>query len=369
MSYNSVHSDVDSQALEDLVKKIKAWGESLGFQQVAIVEPDLSQASERLHQWLADGFQGSMDWMAEHGDKRYRVDKLVDHTVRVISVRMDYLADDKMIAILKNDNKAYISRYALGRDYHKLIRKRLAQLVSRIQSELPQLALSQRPFVDSAPVMEKPLAEQAGLGWIGKNTLLLNNEAGSWFFLGEIYTSLPLPTDNSNQSNRCGNCRACLKICPTDAFPEPYVLDARKCISYLTIENKGPIPEALRPLMGNRVFGCDDCQIICPWNRFASHTKEDDFRPRHHLDDADLISLFNWDNSSFLANTEGSPIRRIGHERWLRNLAVGLGNASASAEILRCLGARAEHPSPLVREHVQWAIAQQRDKLARASSE
>ena len=369
MSYNSVHSDVDSQALEDLAKKIKTWGESLGFQQVAIVEPDLSQASERLNQWLADGFQGSMDWMAEHGDKRYRVDKLVDHTVRVISVRMDYLADDKMIAILKNDNKAYISRYALGRDYHKLIRKRLAQLVRHIQSELPQLALSQRPFVDSAPVMEKPLAEQAGLGWIGKNTLLLNNEAGSWFFLGEIYTSLPLPTDSSTQSDRCGNCRACLKICPTDAFPEPYVLDARKCISYLTIENKGPIPEALRPLMGNRVFGCDDCQIICPWNRFASQTEEDDFRPRHHLDDADLISLFNWDESGFLANTEGSPIRRIGHERWLRNLAVGLGNASASEEILRCLEARAEHPSPLVREHVKWAIAQQRDKFAQARSE
>ena len=202
MSDNSLHSDVDSQALENLAKKIKAWGESLGFQQVAIVEPDLSQASERLNKWLADGFQGSMGWMADHGDMRYRVDRLVDHTVRVISVRMDYLADDKMIAVLKNDNKAYISRYALGRDYHKLIRKRLAQLVSHIQTELPQLQLSQRPFVDSAPVMEKPLAEQAGLGWIGKNTLLLNNQAGSWFFLGEIYTSLPLPTDNNEQSNR-----------------------------------------------------------------------------------------------------------------------------------------------------------------------
>ena len=294
MSDNSLHSDVDSQALENLAKKIKAWGESLGFQQVAIVEPDLSQASERLNKWLADGFQGSMGWMADHGDMRYRVDRLVDHTVRVISVRMDYLADDKMIAVLKNDNKAYISRYALGRDYHKLIRKRLAQLVSHIQTELPQLQLSQRPFVDSAPVMEKPLAEQAGLGWIGKNTLLLNNQAGSWFFLGEIYTSLPLPTDNNEQSNRCGNCRACLKVCPTDAFPEPYVLDARKCISYLTIENKGPIPKNLRPLMGNRVFGCDDCQIICPWNRFAAQTQEDDFSPRHNLDYPDLVTLFGW---------------------------------------------------------------------------
>ena len=312
MSDNSLNSDVDSQTMENLAKKIKAWGESLGFQQVAIVEPDLSQASEHLNKWLADGFQGSMDWMAEHGDMRYRVDKLVDHTLRVISVRMDYLADDKMIAVLKNDNKAYISRYALGRDYHKLIRKRLAQLVANIQSELPQLQLSQRPFVDSAPVMEKPLAEQAGLGWIGKNTLLLNDEAGSWFFLGEIYTSLPLPTDKSEQSNRCGNCRACLKICPTDAFPKPYVLDARKCISYLTI---------------------------------------------------DLVTLFNWTEEQFLDHTQGSPIRRIGHERWLRNLAVGLGNASGNKDILRCLETRADDPSPLVREHVQWAIERQRNKL------
>jgi epoxyqueuosine reductase len=207
------------------------------------------------------------------------------------------------------------------------------------------------------------LAEQAGLGWIGKNTLLLNDKAGSWFFLGEIYTSLQLPTDHSEQVDRCGNCRACLKVCPTDAFPEPYVLDARKCISYLTIENKDAIPEALRPLMGNRVFGCDDCQIICPWNRFASKTKEDDFSPRHNLDDPDLVTLFNWQPQEFLDKTEGSPIRRIGHERWLRNLAVGLGNASASEDILHQLEARADHPSELVREHVQWAINQQKLKL------
>jgi epoxyqueuosine reductase len=211
--------------------------------------------------------------------------------------------------------------------------------------------------------MEKPLAEQAGLGWIGKNTLLLNDKAGSWFFLGEIYTSLQLPADHSEQVDRCGNCRACLKVCPTDAFPEPYVLDARKCISYLTIENKDAIPEALRPLMGNRVFGCDDCQIICPWNRFASKTKEDDFSPRHNLDDPDLVTLFNWQPQEFLDKTAGSPIRRIGHERWLRNLAVGLGNASASEDILHQLEARADHPSELVREHVQWAINQQKLKL------
>ena len=353
----------EKEQLANLAQKIKAWGSELGFQQVAIAEPDLNQASERLNKWLADGFQGSMQWMAEHGDKRYVVDKLVDHTVRVISVRMDYLADSNMVAVLKNDNKAYISRYALGRDYHKLIRKRLAALVSKIETEIPELQLSQRPFVDTAPVMEKPLAEQAGLGWIGKNTLLLNDKAGSWFFLGEIYTSLQLPTDHSEQVDRCGNCRACLKVCPTDAFPEPYVLDARKCISYLTIENKDAIPEALRPLMGNRVFGCDDCQIICPWNRFASKTKEDDFSPRHNLDDPDLVTLFNWQPQEFLDKTEGLPIRRIGHERWLRNLAVGLGNASASEDILHQLEARAEHPSALVREHVQWAINQQRLKL------
>jgi epoxyqueuosine reductase len=211
--------------------------------------------------------------------------------------------------------------------------------------------------------MEKPLAEQAGLGWIGKNTLLLNDKAGSWFFLGEIYTSLKLPADHSEQKNRCGSCRACLKVCPTNAFPEPYVLDARKCISYLTIESKEAIPKELRPLMGNRVFGCDDCQITCPWNRFASATQEDDFKPRHNLDDTDLVTLFNWQPEEFLQNTEGSPIRRIGYERWLRNLAVGLGNASASAEILAQLKMKAEHPSALVRDHVEWAIEQQEQKL------
>lgn len=351
------------EQLANLADKIKVWGLELGFQQVAIVEPDLSQASERLNKWLAHGFQGSMQWMGEHGDKRYIVDKLVDHTVRVISVRMDYLTDSNMIAVLKNDNKAYISRYALGRDYHKLIRKRLAALVSKIQSQIPEMQLSQRPFVDSAPVMEKPIAEQAGLGWIGKNTLLLNDTAGSWFFLGEIYTSLELPTDQSEQHNRCGNCRACLKICPTDAFPEPYVLDARKCISYLTIESNEAIPERLRSLMGNRIFGCDDCQIICPWNRFASQTGEDDFSPRHNLDDSDLVTLFNWQPQEFLDKTEGSAIRRIGHERWLRNLAVGLGNAAGSPEILKQLEAKANHPSGLVREHVQWAIEQQKLKI------
>jgi len=353
----------DGQNLKNLAEKIKTWGAEYGFQQVNIVEPDLDQASERLQDWLDKKFHGSMKWMAEHGEKRYQIDNLVDRTLRVISVRMDYLADSNMIAVLGDDNKAYISRYALGRDYHKLIRRRLAALVKKIELELPLSDLSQRPFVDSAPVMEKPIAEQAGLGWIGKNTLLLNQTAGSWFFLGEIYTSLALPVDNQTQEDKCGKCKACITVCPTDAFPEPYVLDARRCISYLTIEHKGSIDEELRPLMGNRVFGCDDCQIRCPWNRFASFSKEADFTPRHNLQDSSLVSLFMWSNEEFLKNTEGSPIRRIGHERWLRNLAVGLGNASASNHILEALRLRKDHPSVLVREHVNWAIKEQRAKL------
>ncbi|MDA8652385.1 tRNA epoxyqueuosine(34) reductase QueG [Porticoccaceae bacterium] len=353
----------DGQNLKNLAEKIKTWGAEYGFQQVNIVEPDLDQASERLQDWLDKKFHGSMKWMAEHGEKRYQIDNLVDRTLRVISVRMDYLADNNMIAVLGDDNKAYISRYALGRDYHKLIRRRLAALVKKIELELPLSDLSQRPFVDSAPVMEKPIAEQAGLGWIGKNTLLLNQTAGSWFFLGEIYTSLALPVDNQTQEDKCGKCKACITVCPTDAFPEPYVLDARRCISYLTIEHKGSIDEELRPLMGNRVFGCDDCQIRCPWNRFASFSKEADFAPRHNLQDSSLVSLFMWSNEEFLKNTEGSPIRRIGHERWLRNLAVGLGNASASNHILEALRLRKDHPSLLVREHVNWAIKEQQAKL------
>ena len=355
--------NLDSQSLQELATNIKHWGEGLGFQQVAIVKPNLDEASQRLRLWLDNSYQGSMDWMSEHGDKRYKIDKLVARTLRVISVRMDYLADENMVAVLKDNNKAYISRYALGRDYHKLIRKRLAELTRKIEQQLPGLNLSQRPFVDSAPVMEKPLAEQAGLGWIGKNSLLINNKAGSWFFLGEIYTSVPLPVDNLEQPNRCGNCRACLKVCPTDAFPEPYVLDARKCISYQTIENKESIPESFRPLMGNRVFGCDDCQIICPWNRGAPKTKEMDFSPRHNLDNSDLLTLFKWTEDEFLSNTEGSPIRRIGYQRWLRNLAVGLGNADGSEKILQQLEQTAPDASELVKEHVVWAIKQQRQKL------
>ena len=344
---------------KDLRADIRHWGRELGFQQVGFTHIDLEQAGERLQLSLAKGFNGSMQWLAEHGDKRWRPELLLPGTVSIISVRMDYLSPDTdMIARLKDGESAYISRYALGRDYHKLIRKRLATLAKKIE-EHSQQPVIQRPFVDSAPVMEKPIAEQAGLGWIGKHTLVLNREAGSWFFLGELYTSLELPADTPAAEKQCGNCRACLKICPTDAFPEPYVLDARRCISYLTIENKGPIPLEFRSAIGNRVFGCDDCQIICPWNRFAKATGEDDFRPRHSLDNSKLTTLFQWTEEEFLQRTAGSPIRRIGYERWQRNLTIGLGNAPASSEIITALEQALPLASPLVSEHIQWALDQQ----------
>jgi len=345
--------------LFELAEKIKAWGAELGFQQIAITDTNLEVAGKRLEAWLSCNYQGDMAWLAEHGDKRWRPDKLLPETVRVITARMDYLpADSGLVKTLRNPDKAYISRYALGRDYHKLIRKRLAKLADKIDACVPG-AVIQRPFVDSAPVLEKPLAEKAGLGWMGKNTLILNSEAGSWFFLGEIYTSLPLPQDQSKQDNQCGNCSACLSICPTNAFPKPYVLDARRCISYLTIEHKGVIAEELRPLMGNRVFGCDDCQAICPWNRYARASGEDNFRPRHHLEDSDLTALFQWTEQEFEQKTAGSPIRRIGYERWQRNLAVGLGNATASADVVSALSARKAEGSALVGEHIDWALHRQ----------
>ncbi|MCV6604451.1 MAG: tRNA epoxyqueuosine(34) reductase QueG [Porticoccaceae bacterium] len=343
----------------ELAQQIKIWGRELGFQQVAITDIDLQQAADRLKKWLGSGYQGEMAWLAEHGDKRYRPDQLHPGTVRVISVRMDYLpADSNMIAVLKEKDKAYISRYALGRDYHKLIRKRLARLAQKISDRVPH-SVEQRPFVDSAPVMEKALAEKAGLGWVGKNSLVLNSQAGSWFFLGEIFTSLPLPVDQSTQADQCGKCKACLTVCPTDAFPEPYVLDARRCISYLTIELKGAIPEEFRQPMGNRVFGCDDCQAMCPWNRFAKASQELDFLPRHQLDSSRLVDLFNWTEEEFLERTAGSPIRRIGYERWLRNLAVGLGNAPHCEEIISALEARRGQVSEMVWEHIAWALERQ----------
>lgn len=341
-----------------LAQQIKKWGQALGFQQVTITDTELSETGERLNQWLQKDYQGDMQWMSEHGEKRYHPEQLLPGTQRVISVRMDYLPDDSnMIAVLKDEDKAYISRYALGRDYHKLIRKRLTTLAKEIEHAVPDSVI-QRPFVDSAPVMEKPLAEKAGLGWMGKHTLVINSEAGSWFFLGEIYTSLPLPVDQSTEIDQCGDCKACLKVCPTDAFPEPYVLDARRCISYLTIEHRGSIPEEFREPMGNRVFGCDDCQAICPWNKGATPTTEKDFSPRHNLENRELAELFLWREAEFLKFTEGSPIRRIGYERWLRNLAIGLGNAPTSDKVLNALNSRQVYPSEIVREHVKWALGQ-----------
>lgn len=355
-------SDIDYR---QLALNIKDWGKALGFQQVAITDTELSATGEQLNQWLANGYQGEMRWMGEHGAKRYHPELLLPGTVRVISVRMDYLPEDSdLIAVLKAEDKAYISRYALGRDYHKLIRKRLTTLAKDIEQAAPGSVI-QRPFVDSAPVMEKPLAVKAGLGWMGKHTLVINSAAGSWFFLGEIYTSLPLPVDESSEEDQCGECRACLKVCPTDAFPEPYVLDARRCISYLTIENKGSIPLEFREPMGNRVFGCDDCQAICPWNKAAAASTEKDFSPRHQLDNRELAELFLWSEAEFLKYTEGSPIRRIGYQGWLRNLAVGLGNAPTSEQVLQSLQSREEHPSALVREHVAWALEQHREPKRR----
>ncbi|MGH8484016.1 MAG: tRNA epoxyqueuosine(34) reductase QueG, partial [Pseudomonas sp.] len=285
-------------------------------------------------------------------------------TLRVVSLRMDYLpGDTRMAQQLAQPEKAYISRYALGRDYHKLVRKRVQHLAERIQKEIGPFGF--RAFVDSAPVLEKAIAEQAGLGWIGKNTLLLNRKAGSYFFLAELFVDLPLPVDPPQVSEHCGRCSACLDICPTQAFVGPYVLDARRCISYLTIELKSAIPEELRALIGNRVFGCDDCQIVCPWNRFAKPTAENDFTPRHALDSAGLAELFMWDEKTFLDSTEGSPLRRAGYERWLRNLAVGLGNAPSTIPVLEALKARADYPSELVREHVEWALKQHAERDSR----
>ena len=349
--------------LAALAQSIKDWGRELGFAHVGIAGVDLGEHELHLQRWLDAGYQGEMDYMAAHGSKRAHPDQLVPGTLRVVSLRMDYLpGDTRMAQLLAQPHKAYISRYALGRDYHKLVRKRVQHLADRVQQAIGPFGF--RAFVDSAPVLEKAIAEQAGLGWIGKNTLLLNRKAGSYFFLAELFVDLPLPVDDAQVSEHCGRCQACLDVCPTQAFVGPYVLDARRCISYLTIELKQAIPVELRPLIGNRVFGCDDCQIVCPWNRFARPTQENDFKPRHGLDNAELAALFLWDEATFLGNTEGSPLRRAGYERWLRNLAVGLGNAPSTIPVLEALQARREYPSELVREHVEWALAQHEARTA-----
>ena len=361
------------QDMDELAQLIKSWGQDLGFQQTGITKTRLTEHETHLLSWLDDGLHGEMDYMSRHGTRRSRPDELLPGTVRVISLRMDYLPPEctAITAVLNKPARGYISRYALGRDYHKVLRKRLQQLATRIEQAIGQFGY--RAFVDSAPVLEKALGQQAGLGWIGKHTNLINRQAGSWFFLGELYTDLPLPVD-PQASPHCGNCNACIDICPTNAIIAPYRLDARRCISYLTIELKGAIPTALRPLIGNRIYGCDDCQLVCPWNRFSRHTTETDFHPRHQLDNPELTALFSWSEAAFLKYTEGSPIRRIGHERWLRNIAVALGNALNNvhnnkqdhranmdqASLIHALQSRNDHPSPLVREHVQWALQQQK---------
>ena len=338
-----------------LAAKIRQWGTELGFQAVGIADADLSSAEPRLAEWLERGWHGEMDYMARHGALRARPAAMVERTVRVISCRMDYApADVDERAALADPLHAYVARYARGRDYHSLIRKRLQSLCDRIESETGPFAY--RAFTDSAPVLEVELATRAGIGWRGKNTLTLSRDAGSYFFLGEIYTSLPLPPD-APAGEHCGTCSACIDVCPTGAIRAPYQLDARRCISYLTIEHKSAIPEELRPLLGNRIYGCDDCQIFCPWNSFAQVSKEPDFLPRNGLDRATLVELFAWSESEFDERMRGSAIRRIGHERWLRNIAVALGNAPASPQVIEALERRKDHPSGLVREHVAWALA------------
>ncbi len=335
---------------------IRRWGRELGFQALGFTHIDLRHDEAALEAWLALGRHGEMGYMQRHGRKRSRPGQLVPGTVSVISTRMDYLPADAapMQEMLDEAGTAYVSRYALGRDYHKVLRKRLQRLAERIGEAVG--GFGYRVFTDSAPVLEKPLARNAGLGWIGKHTNLIDARSGSWFFLGELYTDLPLAPDQV-ASDHCGTCRRCLDACPTGAIVAPYELDARLCISYLTIELHGPIPEPLRPQIGNRIYGCDDCQMVCPWNKFARATVEPDFAVRHRLDRSSLIELFAWDEAEFLSRTEGSPIRRIGHERWLRNIAVALGNASTSPEVTAALAARRDHPSELVREHVAWALA------------
>ena len=358
MAPTETHTDT----LAAIQSQLDQWAQELGFQQVGITGVDLNEHEGYLQKWLDAGYQGDMHYMTRHGLTRARPADLIPGTCTVLTLRMDYLpeaAADPEVVLGQND-RAYISRYALGRDYHKLMRQRLARLAKRIEAELG--AGQYRAFVDSAPVLERALAEQSGLGWIAKNTMLINERAGSWFFLGEIYTDIPFTHDPPKAVKHCGSCTACLDICPTQAFVAPHVLDARKCISYLTIEHQGSIDPALRPLMGNRIYGCDDCQLVCPWNKFAQPTAEADFAPRHNLDREALTRLFAWTEQDFDTRLQGSPIRRIGHERWLRNIAIALGNATTSPEVLAALNHRLEHPSPLVREHVAWALAQHRNQ-------
>ncbi len=340
-----------------LAQQIKYWGAELGFDDVGFTDTELGKHEAHLMNWLQAGHHGEMHYMSRHGIKRSRPEKLMPGTIRIISTRINYQAPDAHNGedVLSNKNQAYISRYALGRDYHKVIRARLQKLAARIEMKVGSFGY--RAFVDSAPVLEKALAEKAGLGWIGKHTNLINRECGSWFFLGELYTNLPLPADKP-VDNHCGTCRTCMDVCPTKAIIGAYKLDARRCISYHTIELKGAIPIEFRKAVGNRIFGCDDCQLYCPWNRFEKKSKLADFAVRNNLDAPNLIDLFKWNEQEFLNNTQGSAIRRIGYVCWLRNIAVALGNAPHTPAVVNALKAKQNHPSELVREHVEWALAQ-----------
>jgi len=362
---------VDSFAV--LANNIKQWAFELGFQQTAITDTDLSAAEEKFHHWLENKMHGDMEYMSRHGLKRSRPNLLEPGTNRIISLRMNYYPEDFANAeqVLNQPNIGYISRYALGRDYHKLIRLRLKKLVNKIQQAINNQtdteAYNYRVFTDSAPILEKAIAEKAGLGWIGKSSNLINSQAGSWFFLAEIYTNLPLPIDNSiSPPGHCGSCTDCITICPTEAIVAPYQVDARKCISYLTIENKAGIPVEYRKAIGNRIYGCDDCQLVCPWNKFSTLTNEKDFYPRHHLDKTSLLELFSWSEQQFLENFQGSPIRRIGYIAWLRNLSIALGNYLAieadNNELIRALNKRLnyskETENKMLEEHILWALQQ-----------
>ena len=355
-------TEPSGEDLQALAAALRDWAIEAGFQQLGISTIDLPEDEAWLQDWLAQGCHGEMQWMAVHGSKRSHPEELVPGTLRIISVRMDYFPGVAADAwdTLASDELAYVSRYALGRDYHKLMRKRLQALATRLQQVAGPIGY--RVFVDSAPVLERALARNAGLGWIGKHTNLINRRAGSWFFLGEIYTDLPLPADGTRHKNLCGSCQACMDICPTGAITAPYRVDARRCISYLTIELRSSIPEAFRPLLGNRIYGCDDCQLVCPWNRYATPTREQDFGVRNGLDAASLVELSAWSEKEFLQRLEGSPIRRIGHLCWLRNIAVALGNASTSPAVIVALQRLSRHDSEMLREHVAWALARHEPK-------
>ncbi|TXR54125.1 tRNA epoxyqueuosine(34) reductase QueG [Reinekea thalattae] len=345
-----------------LAEQIRQLGLNLGLQAVHFSSPSTDEHELRFQQWLDAGHHGEMDWLQRNKDKRFHGGQLHPGTKTVISVRMDYLPDGAPpFNILSDPNKAYVARYAVGRDYHKVLRKRLTLFAKQIA----QLAGEHgyRPFVDSAPVMERQLAEKSGMGWIGKNTLLLAPGAGSWFFLGELFTDLELPFDEPFEKNHCGSCQECLVKCPTDAFTQAGVLDARKCISYLTIEYSGSIPVDLRSKMGNRIYGCDDCQLVCPHNNKADTSAESDFTPRHQLDQASLTDLFSWDETTFLSRTEGSPIRRIGYQQWLRNIAIALGNGEPSHQVIQLLSNKLGCYSELLDEHLRWAIEQLEQRL------